>query len=178
VQELVSSREPGPDADYGPRARCRAPPRREMLASLTGTKFVHVPFKGTAPALVALSRRPWISRSPSRRDPPVRAGKLRALAVTTARRSALVPEIPTVADPVSRASTCRGPRDLSPAERRRTFVAKINASINRALRSRRCANGLMRKASSRARTPEEFGAFSLSEVESTRKSSGTGVRID
>src|SRR5258708_2440255 len=105
-----------------------------MLASMTGTKFVHVPFKGTAPALVALlGAQVDFQIADVAAIPHVRAGKLRALAVTTARRSALVPEIPTVAEsgvPGFDVPSATG--ILAPAGTPTDVVAKINASINRA----------------------------------------------
>src|SRR5256884_5929176 len=66
----------------------------EMLASMTGPKFVHVPFKGTAPALAALlGGQVDFQIADVAAIPHMRAGKLRALAVTTARPSALVPGV-------------------------------------------------------------------------------------
>ncbi len=101
VQELVELARARPGAlTYASSGSGAAPHlAAEMLASLTGTRFVHVPFKGTAPALVALlGAQVDFQIADVAAIPHVRAGKLRALAVTTARRSALVTEIPTVAE--------------------------------------------------------------------------------
>lgn len=71
-----------------------------LFASSTGTEFLNIPYKGAAPALVDLigGRINFLFDSVSSAMPHVKAGTLRALAVTTARRSAVVPEIPTMAE--------------------------------------------------------------------------------
>ena len=72
----------------------------ELFKSMTGTSIVHVPYKGSAPALVDLMAGQismYFDTMPSSL-PHVRAGKLKALAVTSAQRSLAAPEIPTVAE--------------------------------------------------------------------------------
>jgi tripartite-type tricarboxylate transporter receptor subunit TctC len=154
----------------------------EMLASMTGTKFVHVPFKGTAPALVALlGGQVDFQIADVAAIPHVRAGKLRALAVTTARPSALVPGVPSVAEsgvPGFDVPSATG--ILAPAGTPREIVAKINAAINRALaaddvRQRLNAQGFEPAPA----TPEEFAVFLASEVQKyARIIQEAGVRID
>ena len=72
----------------------------ELFKSMAGVDMVHVPYKGSAPALVdAVAGQttvifdPWASSGPY-----IKAGRLRALAVTTARRSPSLPDLPTVAE--------------------------------------------------------------------------------
>ena len=74
----------------------------ELLLSLTGTQMTHVPYKATPPAMndllaghiqVLFGDRPSVL-------PQIREGKLRALAVSTAKRSPATPDIPTVRRPV------------------------------------------------------------------------------
>ena len=154
----------------------------EMLASMTGTKFVHVPFKGTAPALVALlGGQVDFQIADVAAIPHVRAGKLRALAVTTARPSALVPGVPSVAEsgvPGFDVPSATG--ILAPAGTPRDVVGKINAAINRALaieevRQRLNAQGFEPAPA----TPEEFAAFLASEVRKyARVIQEAVVRID
>ncbi|TMH47729.1 MAG: tripartite tricarboxylate transporter substrate binding protein [Betaproteobacteria bacterium] len=184
VQELVELARARPGAlTYASSGSGAAPHlAAEMLASLTGTRFVHVPFKGTAPALVALlGAQVDFQIADVAAIPHVRAGKLRALAVTTARRSALVTEIPTVAEsgvPGFDVPSATG--ILAPAGTPTDVVAKINASINRALaieevRQRLNAQGFEPAPA----TPEEFGAFLASEVRKYAKIiREAGVRID
>ncbi len=72
----------------------------EILAHDNGIKFTHIPFKGTAPTLNALLAGSVevavLDISPLM--PHIKAGKIRALAVTTARRSPVLPDVPTVAE--------------------------------------------------------------------------------
>ncbi|KWR82113.1 Bug family tripartite tricarboxylate transporter substrate binding protein [Cupriavidus sp. IDO] len=70
----------------------------ELLRSMTGTDIVHVPYKGGAPMmtdLIAGQIQMAVETSPSA-APHVRSGKLRALAVTTAKRSPAYPGVPTL----------------------------------------------------------------------------------
>ena len=72
----------------------------ELLEETAGVKLLHVPYKGTAPALTDLlggQVQAMFSVIPSAL-PHVEAGRLRALAVTGARRSARLPQVPTVAE--------------------------------------------------------------------------------
>ena len=154
----------------------------EMLASMTGTKFVHVPFKGTAPALVALlGGQVDFQIADVAAIPHMRAGKLRALAVTTARPSALVPGVPSVAEsgvPGFDVPSATG--ILAPAGTPREVVAKINSAINRALATGEVRQRLNAQGFEPApATPEEFAAFLASEVRKyARVIQEAGVRID
>ena len=154
----------------------------EMLASMTGTKFVHVPFKGTAPALVALlGAQVDFQIADVAAIPHVRAGKLRALAVTTARPSALVPGVPSVAEsgvPGFDVPSATG--ILAPAGTPKEIVAKINSAINRALATGEVRQRLNAQGFEAApATPEEFAAFLASEVRKyARIIQEAGVRID
>ena len=70
-------------------------------------KLVHVPYKGGAPAMADAigGHIPMLIGGLPTIAPNVKAGKLRAIAVTTAKRSPILPDTPTIADPDSRAST-------------------------------------------------------------------------
>jgi tripartite-type tricarboxylate transporter receptor subunit TctC len=72
----------------------------EMFKSATATKITHVPYKGAAPASTALlSGEMQLSFStPTNTFPYVKAGKLRALAVSTPKRSIFAPDLPTLAE--------------------------------------------------------------------------------
>jgi tripartite-type tricarboxylate transporter receptor subunit TctC len=102
---------------------------------MTDVNLVHVPYRGLAPALTDLLggqvQVTFASTAPSIEH--VRAGKLRALAVTTATRSEMLPEVPTVAEfaPGYEASTWSGvgaPKG-TPAE----IIEKLNKETNAAL---------------------------------------------
>jgi len=72
----------------------------EMLFNLAGIKLLHVPYKGSAPAMTDLigGQIPYTIDTVAAAVPQVRAGKVKAIAVTTAKRSQLLPNVPTVAE--------------------------------------------------------------------------------
>jgi tripartite-type tricarboxylate transporter receptor subunit TctC len=72
----------------------------ELFNSLTGTYMVHIPYRGSGPALMDLmggSMDLMFDNLPSSL-PQIKAGKLKALAVTSGQRSAAVPDLPTIAE--------------------------------------------------------------------------------
>jgi tripartite-type tricarboxylate transporter receptor subunit TctC len=107
----------------------------ELFKLLTGVDMVHVPYRGVAPSLVDLiggQVQVNFSGLPAAIE-YIRAGKLRALAVTTSERAAALPDVPTVAEfvPGFEASSWWGvgaPRNM-PAE----IVLRLNKEINAAL---------------------------------------------
>src|SRR5207302_4657527 len=70
----------------------------ELFKQMTGTYMVHIPYKGSAPAVADLlaGRVHLMFDNLASALPNIQAGKLRALAVTTVRRSSFVPELPTL----------------------------------------------------------------------------------
>jgi tripartite-type tricarboxylate transporter receptor subunit TctC len=106
-----------------------------MFCRMAGIEMVHVPYRGGAPAVldtVAGQVQLFFSAG-TQTLPHVREGRLRLLAVTEEHRSALLPEVPTVAETVPGYAMAvwygvLGPRGMPPA-----VVARLNAEINRAL---------------------------------------------
>jgi len=105
----------------------------ELLASMAGVKFTHVPYRGGGPALTdTIGGRVSLFLSPtSTALPHIKAGTLHALAVTTATRSRALPDVPTVAESgvpgydVVLWHGLIGPRGL-PAP----IVARLNREVN------------------------------------------------
>jgi tripartite-type tricarboxylate transporter receptor subunit TctC len=105
----------------------------ELLKSMAGIDLVHVPYRGSAPALtdviggrveMSLDNLPAV-------QPHVEGGKLRALAVTTAKRWPLMPDVPTVAEagvPGYEASSWF--TIAAPAKTPADIIAKVNKSVN------------------------------------------------
>lgn len=110
----------------------------ELFKYMTGTQIVHVPYKGGAMAINDLiaGHVHLMFESLNSIAPHARSGKVRALAVSGARRSPGFPDLPTVAEagvPGYEAGTWSGV--IAPAGVPRPIVDKLNAAINGALRS-------------------------------------------
>jgi tripartite-type tricarboxylate transporter receptor subunit TctC len=140
----------------------------ELFSMLTGVRFTHVPYRGAAPALVDLmgGQVQVIFAVISSSIEHVRAGKLRALAVTTATRSAVLPDLPTVGDfvPGYEASFWTGvcaPKD-TPAE----IVDTLNKGINAGLADPRMQDRFAQLSSTAMPgSPADFGKFVADETE-------------
>jgi tripartite-type tricarboxylate transporter receptor subunit TctC len=109
----------------------------ELLKAMAGIDMVHIPYNGGAPAVTALLSGDVqaLSLNPTALIPHVQAGKLRVLAQTGARRSPLVPDVPTVAELGYRgyeASVWMAV--MAPAGVPREAIARLNAEITRIVR--------------------------------------------
>jgi tripartite-type tricarboxylate transporter receptor subunit TctC len=140
----------------------------EIIALATGVKFLHVPYKGAAPATAAaLSGQVDFAMVDSASAiAHVQSGKLRALVVTTAQPSPLYRDVPTVAQAaVPGFAYPSSVGFLAPAGTPREVILKINGALGRALAHeavRGRLNGLGFDAA--PMTPEEFDAFMANEV--------------
>lgn len=145
----------------------------ELFKMKAGVHMTHVPYKGNSPAMADLlaGRVLVMFDQIATGMPQVRAGKLRALGVTTAKRSAIAPDLPTLAEsglPGFDVSTWHGL--VAPAGTPREVVATLNAAVRKALaapevRAKFKADGIDPVAT----TPEEFGALIKSELERWRE---------
>jgi tripartite-type tricarboxylate transporter receptor subunit TctC len=153
----------------------------ELLKSMAGIDMVHIPYKGTAPGVVDVLAGQVLVMAPNLLTalPHIKSGRLRALAVTSARRSAALPEVPTVAEaglPGYDSTQWYGV--LAPAGTPREIVARLHGEIARALRDaevgkRLAADGAEPVGSS----PEEFAAFIKSESEKwSRVAKAAGIQ--
>ncbi|ARP75696.1 Bug family tripartite tricarboxylate transporter substrate binding protein [Bordetella genomosp. 6] len=109
----------------------------ELFKLMTGTDIQHVPYKGSAPALTDLIGghiQLMFDNMPSSL-PQVKAGSLRALAVTGPQRSALVPELPTVAEAVPGFSSASWVALYAPRNTPAAIVQTLNAAANKGLKS-------------------------------------------
>jgi len=155
----------------------------ELFKVDTGTDMVHVPFKGAAPATQSLlaGDTQLMFDNLANAMAQVKAGKLKALAVTTAKRSNLAPELPTMAEagvPGFDISTWFGL--MAPAGTPPGVIAKWNADVTRILsspdmRERLAAQG----AEAAPTTPAEFSAFIASELPKyARIVKASGAKVD
>ena len=140
----------------------------KMLNSMAGIRMTEINYKGTPQAITALISGEASVGFPATSSviPHVRAGKLRALAVTGAQRSFMAPDVPTVAEsgvPGYEVTTWYGL--MVPARTPKEIIARLRAAAVSALGhsevKERFATTDLEPASS---TPEQFGAFVRSEV--------------
>lgn len=107
----------------------------ELFNQMAGTKMVHVPYKGTGPALNDLlggQIQVVIGGMPAA-IPQVKANRLRGLAVTTAKRSGTLPDVPTVAETLPGYEYVNWSAVLGPKGLPRHIVTRWNDEINRIL---------------------------------------------
>lgn len=154
-----------------------------MFETMTGTKMVHVPYKGMSGALVDLlgGQLSLTFGTSASVTPQVRAGRLRALATTGAQRSAALPEIPTVAEsgvPGYEFSFWYG--FIGPARIPPDIVQRLNSEIVAALKQQSIRERLANEGvEARSSTPEEFARLIATEVERWAKViQRAGVRVE
>jgi len=139
----------------------------ELFNLQAGTKMVHVPYKGGGPAMVDLlgGNIQLIFATAASAVPHIKSGKIRALAVTTAKRSGLVPELPTVAEaglPGFEANNWYGV--LVPAGTPRAIVNRLNKDVVAVLNLPDLKDFLFKQGLDAApSTPEAFAAYIRSE---------------
>jgi len=155
----------------------------ELLKAMAGVNVVHVPYKGSAPSVTAiLSGEVQIAiLSANVVMPHVRSGKLRALGVTSARRSASLPEVPAIAEAgVPGYETTQWSAILAPARTPRAVVTRLHAELDRALKrddvSQQLANLGVEPAGG---TPEAFATYLRADIARwTRLIKETGLRAE
>jgi tripartite-type tricarboxylate transporter receptor subunit TctC len=140
----------------------------ELLKLLGKVSITHVPYKGGAPALVALvSGEVDMSYENSLIiTPHIKSGKVKGLAVTSAKRSKLLPQLPTIAETLPGYSASGWYGLLAPAATPKTIIERLNAEAVKALRSPDVVDNLSSQgAEPVASSPEEFTTFIRSEID-------------
>ena len=155
----------------------------EQFMTLTGTKLVHVPYKGAGPAVTDLlgGRLNLMFENLPTIIPHVRSGKLRLLGVGTLQRSALAPEFPTIAEegvPGYDSATVFGV--LAPAKTPPTIIGKLNAEMVKILKSAQGKTALAERGLEVVgSTPQEYGAQIKDEfTRYGRIARAAGIRVD
>jgi tripartite-type tricarboxylate transporter receptor subunit TctC len=154
----------------------------ELFKAMAGVDLVHVPYRGSAPAITDLigGQVQVMFDAMISTLPQIQSGKIRALAVTAATRSAMLPNVPAIAETVPGyeaiiwygVGVLRGtPTDV---------VAKLNREINAGLTSTKMRSQLSELGSTPIiATPDEFWAFARSETEKWEKViRQSGAKID
>jgi tripartite-type tricarboxylate transporter receptor subunit TctC len=139
----------------------------EMLRSLARVEIVHVPYKGAGPAMpdliagqVQLSFITYTAAGPH-----IKTGRLRALGVTTAKRSPTLPDLPAIGETVAGYDSAVWYGFAAPAGTPPEIVSKLNTEVLRVLAAPDFRSRIMLEAVSPiGSTPEEFGSFMRSEI--------------
>ena len=155
-----------------------------LLEVSTGVKLVHVPYKGTAGALVDVMSGQIQLGFPSMTSvlTHVKSGKLKAYAITVKKRSALAPSIPTMEEagvPGYEASIWNG--ILAPAGTPKPIVNRLHDAIVQILKSPQAAERYANVGAEirHSATPEEFAGFVRAEIAKwTKVIKAAGIRAD
>ena len=144
----------------------------ELFKAMAGVDLVHVPYRGAAPALTDLigGQVQVVIDAMITTLPHIQSGKLRALGVTTATRSEVLADLPTIAETVPGYEAIiwygLGAPQGTPAE----IIGKLNREINAGLASPKIKSRLAELGSTPlAVSPDQFGAFVKSEIEKWEK---------
>ena len=155
----------------------------ELIATTAGVKFNHIPYKGSAPAMVDVmgGNVQMVMDLMLSSMPHVKSGKLKAIAITSARRDPALPEVPTLSEagfPGLEMSVWNGL--MAPAGTPKEVIAKLNTEIRKAmelpdLEERIHAQGF----SVLTGTPEQFSAVLRSEMDRWAKAvKDSGAKAD
>jgi tripartite-type tricarboxylate transporter receptor subunit TctC len=171
VQDLVRIAKAKPGAlNYGSAGQGTTQHLAAELFKLrTGTSIVHVPYKGSGPSMSALlSGEVQLSFiNPVAAGGHVKAGKLRALAVTDSRRTELMPDVPTMKEAgVEGVEVTLWYALLAPAATPREVVDKLAAGVARAAKDPATREALRKQgADAVGNTSEQFNAYLREEYE-------------
>jgi tripartite-type tricarboxylate transporter receptor subunit TctC len=145
----------------------------ELLVAMSGTRMLHVPYKGVADAYPAVISGDvnWMLGFPISALPLVKAGRLKAIAITSATRSKLLPELPTAADSGIPGYDVRGWFGMfGPARMPAALVEKLNAEARRAMQAPDVVQRISREgAEVVASSPEAFAVEVRSEYAKWRE---------
>jgi tripartite-type tricarboxylate transporter receptor subunit TctC len=139
----------------------------ELLASMAKIQMVHVPYKGGSPAMAALlgNETQVLFASPSTAIPQVKSGRVKGLAVTTLKRSLMLPDLPTIAEsgfPGYETDNWYG--FVVAARTPRPIIDRLNREFSRALLIPEIREALLKQGLEVAPgTPEAFGAYMKAE---------------
>jgi len=154
----------------------------ELFMAMTGVKMTHVPYRGSNPALTDLLAgqcQVIFDNMPSVL-PHIKAGKLRALAVTTEKRSAALPDVPTLGETVKGYEASAWFGMGAPAKTPKDAIAVLNTAMNEGLKDQKLVARLADLGGTPLiGSPEDFGRIVVSETEKWKKVvEFAGVSVD
>jgi tripartite-type tricarboxylate transporter receptor subunit TctC len=174
LQELIALARKQPGMTYGSSGAGNAGHLAgELFKRMAEVELTHVPYKGGGPAMLDLvgGRINMIFASPSSAIPHIKSGRIRGLAVTTLKRSAMVPELPTVAESgIPGYEVNNWYAMVAPARTPKAVIARLNRELvtilnDAEIKRRLIAHGVEAAPS----TPDELGKYMKSEFEKWAK---------
>jgi len=153
----------------------------ELFLYMTGTRMLHVPYRGGGESIIAVTSGHVSASVASMLGalPQVRAGRLRALGVTSAARVAGAPDIPTIAEAgVPGYESLQWYGLLAPTGTPKDIIARLHKEASAILRAPEVSERLANDGGTVVGgTPEEFGRFIRAETEKWAKvAKGAGIR--
>jgi tripartite-type tricarboxylate transporter receptor subunit TctC len=139
----------------------------ELLASAIGAPLLHVPYKGSAPALTDLlgGQIAFMFDTINTSTQYIRSGRLRVLGVGTTKRSQIMPEVAPIAETVPGFEAATWVGLLAPAGTPREIVERMQREIEKVVHQAEVRERLsLSGAEPVASTPEQFGAYMVSEI--------------
>ena len=168
VKELIAYARANPDKlNYGSSSNAVALPM-ELFKTMTGTRIQHVPYKGSGQMIIDLlgGQVQMAIAGAVSSIPHVKSGKLRALAIGDSKRSAFLPDVPTIAEagvPGYQASIWSGL--FAPAKTPRPIVERLHKEVVKIVQTREFREQLLQLGSDAVgSTPEEWGRFIEDEI--------------
>ncbi len=139
----------------------------ELFNMMAGVKITHVPYKGSAPALIDViaGNIQVLFSTLTPALPHFKSGRIKVLAVTSLRRSELVPELPTVSESGLKGFEVTGWYGvLAPAQTPRAVISRIHGEILKALQSPEVKQNLLAQGFEiSSGSPDDFATFIQSE---------------
>jgi tripartite-type tricarboxylate transporter receptor subunit TctC len=140
----------------------------EQFRAAAGLQMTHIPYKGTGQAVTELvgGQTNMLFVTQSSAKPMTVSGRMRSLAITSPKRSAVMPEVPTFAEsgfPQVDAVTING--IVAPAGTPPDFIARVNSAVNKALKTKDIMDKMGEQGfNAEGGTPEEFAAWLPREI--------------
>jgi tripartite-type tricarboxylate transporter receptor subunit TctC len=155
----------------------------ELLKLMTGIDIVHIPYKGTTPAVTALisGEVSIMFSTVTAIQPHIKAGKVRGLAVATLKRSDMMPGLPTVAETLPGFEMLSWYVLLGPAKTPPAIVTKLNAEMNKILKLPDLKAAINNQGFEvlLGGTPEQCGEYIKGEIEKVRKvAKAAGIKAE
>ncbi len=156
----------------------------EMFSTAAGIKMIHVPYKGTGPAIISTvgNQTSVVFGSMYSTMPLIRDGRLKPLAISSSQRNPVAPEIPTVSEAtaIPNFDTFDWQGLIAPKGTPKPIIDRINYEVNKILKSKEVYDRLITDGIiATGNQPEEFGLFIAKQNDIFKKTiSQANVKVD